>query len=137
MRIKQQIALVVDDNPEMREALRGDLEEMGFAFAEAADARAAIDLLLRHRPDLVCLDLVLPELSGYDLCEFIRRSPLLHDVPVLMMSARSLPEDLAIAEEAGASAYIAKPFSNEEFRVAVRALVGDGSSPPDPMERVA
>jgi DNA-binding response OmpR family regulator len=137
MRVKQPTVLVVEDNPEIREFIRDELDEMGLEHREAADARSAIALLTSQRPDLVCLDLVLPELSGYELCEFIRRSPALADVPILMISGRTLPEDVAVAEEAGASAYLTKPFTSEQLQSAVRALVRGGGNPGEPLQSVA
>jgi len=96
--------------------------------AEAAEGRAAILHVAVRRPDLVCLDLMLPELSGYEVCEFMRTEERLRGVPILMMSARSLPQDRALAEQVGASSYLVKPFKHKAFTAAVHALLGDGIS---------
>ena len=90
---------------------------------EASDAASAIDRLATCRPDMICLDLVLPDSSGYDICEFIRRHPEHRATPVLMMSDRSYPEDRAHAAEAGADAFIAKPFTEKMLRERIEALV--------------
>jgi CheY-like chemotaxis protein len=137
MAAQRKTVLVVEDNPDLRDAMVGQLCEMGLDHCEAGDVRSAVEQLILRRPDLACLDLVLPELSGYELCEFIRRSPALRDVPILMMSGRSLPEDQALAEEAGASAYLPKPFTLEQFEWAVRELLGGDERGPFDEQRVA
>jgi DNA-binding response OmpR family regulator len=137
MKTQRKTVLVVEDNPDLRQAIIAELSEMGLDYCEAGDARSAIEQLIIRRPDLACLDLVLPELSGFELCEFIRRSPVLGNVPILMMSGRSLPEDRALAEEAGASAYLPKPFTLEQFGRAVRALLGGDERGPRKEQRVA
>ncbi|MBJ6760826.1 response regulator [Myxococcaceae bacterium JPH2] len=110
--------LLVEDSPMFRKMLADLLRDhLGVAeVVEVSSGQAAIKHLQSSaRPDLVCLDLTLPDVSGYDVCEHIRRSPAVADVPVLMVSARNLPEDKAHAEEAGATGYLGKPFTTEEF----------------------
>jgi two-component system chemotaxis response regulator CheY len=109
--------LLVEDSPMFRKMLGDMLRGMGFTeVVELPNGQAAIKHLQGPaRPDLVCLDLTLPDVSGYDVCEHIRRTPGVSDVPVLMVSARNLPEDKAHAEEAGATGYLGKPFTPEEF----------------------
>jgi DNA-binding response OmpR family regulator len=116
-------ALVVEDAPSIRKLMRVYLEEMRFEVLEASDGQEAIRLLGTAAPALVCLDLMLPRFSGYQVCQFIRQQPALKDVPVLVVSARTLPLDRAHAEEAGASAYLTKPFTRAHFVEQVRALV--------------
>ena len=115
--------LVVDDDPPLRKLARACLEAMGLEVVEASCGRSAIAQLEAAPPALVCLDLTLPELSGYEVCEHMRSSPRLQRVPVLMMSARSHPVDRAYAEEAGAAAYLTKPFTSQTFVTSVRALL--------------
>jgi two-component system chemotaxis response regulator CheY len=109
-------ALLVEDAPLFRRVLGDYLRRLGFTdIREAPSGNAALAALEQYRPDLVCLDLVLPDVSGYDLCEFIRGTERLADVPVLMVSARSSPADRAHAEEAGATGFLTKPFNEEDF----------------------
>ncbi|WIG94012.1 exopolysaccharide biosynthesis response regulator EpsW [Myxococcus sp. SDU36] len=117
--------LLVEDAPFFRKMLGDYLRDMGFKeVVELPSGRAALKHLeTAARPDLVCLDLTLPDISGYDLCEHIRRTPLMADVPVLVVSARDLPEDKAHAEEAGADGYLGKPFTQEEFTRRVQSLL--------------
>ena len=116
-------ALVVEDDPEVRKLVRKSLERLDFAVTEARTGKEAMDLLAKSTPDLVCLDLMLPEQSGYEICEHIRKSTSLRHVPVLVISARALPEDRAHAEEVGADGYLIKPFSFADFTTKVTTLM--------------
>jgi|GEM_PF-207087 len=121
---QRRTVLVVEDDPAVRRLVTTYLERMGLSAMEAGDGRTALRRLTETVPDLVCLDLMLPELSGYEVCEFIRQSPRLRDVPVMVMSGRALPNDRAHAAEVGVSAYLIKPFSHGEFCNQVSALLG-------------
>ena len=129
MKKPQQTALVVEDDPEVRKLVRKYLEKLELTVVEVANGRAAVAVLADLRPDLVCLDLMLPEFSGYQVCKFIRETAALRNVPVLVISARSLPEDRAHAEELGASAYLIKPFSRTECTRHVAALLPSKTAP--------
>jgi two-component system chemotaxis response regulator CheY len=120
---KPQTVLVVEDDPALRKLVKGYLAFMGFSVLEVGDGRSAMAKLNEHVPDLVCLDLMLPESSGYDVCEFIRKTENLKDIPVLMMSARTMPEDRAHAEELGVNGYLIKPFTRAEFTQHVREVL--------------
>ncbi len=119
-------ALVIEDHPDARALVRTYLQTMELDVTEAADGRSAIRILKESRPDLVCLDLMLPELSGFEVCEFMRSSPELRGVPILVMSARAKPMDRAFAEEVGATAYLIKPFKRSEFSRAVSVCIARG-----------
>ena len=96
---------------------------MGVEVVDVAEGRSAIRQLELSPPDLVCLDLMLPELSGFEVCEFMRAHPALREVPILIMSARAKPMDRAFAEEVGATAYLVKPFKKIDFSRAVTACM--------------
>src|SRR5258706_14120022 len=120
------LVLVVEDDPEIRKLLRKYLDKLGFEVAEAGTGKAALGLLddpAGAKPALVCLDLMLPESSGYAICEHIRRTPRLREVPVLVISARSMPPDRALAEEVGANAYLIKPIRWASFAATIQELV--------------
>src|SRR5215470_5451025 len=126
--------LVVEDHPDARALVRTYLLALGLEVVDVAEGRSAIRVLESLRPDLVCLDLMLPELSGFEVCEYMRARPGLKDVPILVMSARAKPMDRAFAEEVGATAYLVKPFKRSEFSRAVNAcmarwepVTGDGA----------
>jgi two-component system chemotaxis response regulator CheY len=119
----QRTILIVEDDVALRKAVREMLTLMGYRVVEAGSGAGARQALAAHVPDLVCLDLALPECSGVELCEDIRSSPALRDVPVLMMSERLRPSDRAMAFECGADDYLPKPFSREDLRVRIEALL--------------
>jgi two-component system chemotaxis response regulator CheY len=126
--LEKRSVLVVDDDPEIRELLSGALERMGFAVVSAADGKTAMKRLEEARPTLLCIDQMLPESSGYDVCEHVNKTPTLNGLPILMVSARTMPEDRAHAEELGVRVYLAKPFTQTELKVAVtEALEGSRS----------
>jgi CheY-like chemotaxis protein len=116
--------LVVEDSPMFRRMLSDMLQSLGYTrVLEAFSGNAAKELLAEQTPDLVCLDLTLPDISGYEVCEHIRATPALQDVPVLMISARAQTMDRAQAEEAGASGYLIKPFTPDELRQQVERVM--------------
>lgn len=124
----RQTALVVDDDPEIRKLISLYLERLGFTVTQAGDGRNAIKKLDEARPSLLCLDLMLPESSGYDVCEHVIKTASLKGLPILMMSARTMPEDRAMAEELGVRKYLIKPFTQSQFVEGVRETL-DGSAP--------
>lgn len=115
-------ALLVEDDPPLRALVVSYLKLLNFTVSEAADGAKAMIALAEQTYDLVCLDLMLPESSGYDVLEFLRKEGI-GKTPVLMMSARSLPEDRAQAEELGATLYLIKPFTRSDFTRAVKAAL--------------
>ena len=121
---RKRSALVVEDDPDVRGLVASMLRALGLEVAEVSEGRSAILHLAVHQcPDLVVLDLMLPELSGYDVCEYMRGEAKLRTVPILIMSARALPQDRAYAEQVGASSYLVKPFKQKAFKAAVGALL--------------
>ena len=111
----KQTALVVDDDPDIRKLVSTYLKKMGFEVTSASDGRSAIKSLEANQPTLLCLDLMLPESSGYDVCEHLLKTPSMKRIRVLMISARTLPEDRALAEELGVRSYLTKPFTQADF----------------------
>ena len=112
--------LVVDDEPTLRETLAEALEADGFQVVTAADGREALARFREHRPDLVVLDLMLPELSGIEVCRIVRQES---GVPILMLTARSSELDKVVGLELGADDYVTKPFSLRELTARIRALL--------------
>jgi len=110
------LALVVEDDAAIRNMIRKILEHAGLFVVEAATGNLAISFLAgRQSPDIVFLDLMLPELSGFDICAYIRKDRRFDKIPVVIISGRLLPEDQAQAQELGAQAYITKPFKPAEI----------------------
>ena len=130
----RKLVVLVEDDPEIRKFMRRCLEKLHLRVKEAATGRAGLALLEEEKPALVCLDLMLPEASGYEICEQIRASPVLRDVPVLIVSARSMPPDRAAAEEVGATAYMIKPIRWKTFSTMVSELLERGDAGPEPAD---
>ncbi len=112
--------LVVDDEPTLRETLAEALDADGFRVVTAADGSEALLQFREHHPDLVVLDLMLPELSGVEVCRILRRES---GVPILMLTARSSEIDKVLGLELGADDYVTKPFSLRELTARIRALL--------------
>ncbi len=114
------LVLVVDDDAKIRKLVRFNLEQRGYRVWEAEDGGEAIAAVERDTPDLVILDLVLPGMSGNDICLAIRDRS---DVPIIVMSAHN-EEDLKVrALDCGADDFVTKPFGQEEFMARVRAVM--------------
>jgi len=131
MRGKPRVALVVEDNPPERDKMAGWLRLAGFDVETAADYASAVAALQSVRPDIICCDISLPRESGFDLVEFVRGTVGLDWIPILVMSERHSPEDMAMAEDVGANAYLKKPFTRERLEKYVTAILdGPHSSRP-------
>jgi CheY-like chemotaxis protein len=117
--------LIVEDDPILRALLKDYLEEEKgtYQVLVAPSAKSAFDQLETVRPDLVILDLVLPDRSGYEIAEQIRRDPRTAEVPVLAVSARLQPSHRAQAEEAGATAFLGKPVTKRDLMRQLRVLL--------------
>lgn len=112
--------LLVEDDPSTRKLVRVNLQKRGYSVSEAEDSHGALALFQEVPVDLVLLDLVLPGLSGVDICTWIRARST---VPIIILSART-EEDLKIAAlDAGADDYVTKPFSPEELLARIRAFL--------------
>src|ERR687893_812366 len=111
--------LVVDDEPTLRETLVDALEGEGFRVVAAADGREALTAFRAERPDLVLLDLMLPELSGIEVTRIIRAES---GVPIVMLTAKDSELVKVVGLELGADDYVTKPFSLRELSARVRAL---------------
>src|ERR1700675_880419 len=125
--------LVVEDEPTLRETLVEALEADGFRVTSAGDGRVALERFRADRPDLVLLDLMLPEISGIDVCRIIRaESP----VPIIMLTARGSEVDKVVGLELGADDYVVKPFAAAEVIARIRSVLRR-TRQREPAERVS
>jgi two-component system alkaline phosphatase synthesis response regulator PhoP len=115
-----ELILVVDDESKIVKLARDYLEQGGFRVATAMDGKTALAVARGERPDLIVLDLNLPEMDGLDVCRALRRES---DVPIIMLTARIEETDRLIGLELGADDYITKPFSPRELVARVRAVL--------------
>jgi DNA-binding response OmpR family regulator len=113
--------LVVEDELPMRTALQDCLESEGYRVLTAAEGESGLARALKEKPDLVLLDIMLPHLDGFALCEELRRVG--QTVPVLMLTAKGFVQDRVRGLDAGADDYLVKPFSTDELLARVRALL--------------
>jgi len=112
--------LVVDDEPKIVRLARDYLEHAGFTVLEAYDGRSALAITRRHKPDLIVLDLKLPQMDGLDVTRSLRKES---NVPIIMLTARAEESDKLIGLELGADDYITKPFSPKELVARVRTVL--------------
>jgi two-component system response regulator RegX3 len=117
------LVLVVDDEESYRQALASGLNREGFAVECAGDGHEALRLFHRVHPDLVLLDVMLPDLSGIELCQQMRA---LKPVPIIMVTARDSEVDVVLGLELGASDYVPKPFRLRELVARMRAVLRRG-----------
>jgi len=123
--------LVVEDEPDIRELIRYHLDQAGFVVETVGDGNAALQALRRRRPNLLVLDLMLPDRSGTELCREIRADADLRDLPIIMVTARADELDRLVGFELGADDYLAKPFSPRELTLRVRAVLRRSTSKPE------
>lgn len=112
--------LLVDDNARVRRALRMALEDEGFHITEAADGAQCLAAMRKHVPDVVLLDLMLPDRDGFSVCREIRKES---DVPIIMVTARTDSHDVVAGLEAGADDYVTKPLVSKALAARIRALL--------------
>jgi DNA-binding response OmpR family regulator len=115
----RKIALVEDD-ADLYALLKYNLEKEGFTFVGAQTGKGAIDLFRRERPDLILLDIMLPDSDGLELCKGIRAHPELSHIPVIFLTARASETDRIVGLELGANDYIVKPFFIRELIARIR-----------------
>ncbi len=112
--------LVVDDEPKLVKVVRDYLEHDGYRVVSASDGREALERFHQARPDLVVLDVMMPEMDGLEVCRRLRRES---DVPIIMLTARAEEVDELLGLELGADDYVAKPFSPRALLARVRAVL--------------
>jgi len=115
-----QLILVVDDEPRIARLARDYLEKNGYRVLTAADGQSALTIARREKPDLIVLDLMLPNIDGREVCRILRRES---DVPIIMLTALAEEVDQITGLEIGADDYIAKPFSPRALVARVRAML--------------
>ncbi|MBI2708324.1 MAG: response regulator transcription factor [Actinobacteria bacterium] len=112
--------LAVEDDERIRTAVRLALEDEGWKVAEAATGEEALEQFHHHPADVVLIDIMLPDIDGFEVCRAIRRSS---DVPIIMVTARDDTHDVVAGLEAGADDYLTKPFAPKELSARIRALL--------------
>jgi len=112
--------LVVDDNPDVRLALATILEEAGHAVLEAEDGDVVFDMVVDEQPTLILLDVMMPRLNGFDVLALLKADTRTNSIPVIMVTAKGRPEDMAMARSLGAVEYITKPWTEGDVELRVQ-----------------
>lgn len=118
------LILVADDDRDILQLVSFRLERADYEVVQANDGEEALRLVKELRPDLAVLDLMMPKLNGYDVIREIRRDEETKAIPVILLTARVQEADVARGFEAGADDYLKKPFSPQELRARVQAILG-------------
>jgi two-component system alkaline phosphatase synthesis response regulator PhoP len=128
--VTAQKILVVEDEPDIRKLVQYNLIQERFSVLEAEDGEQALKLLQRETPNLVILDLMLPGLSGMELCKLLKQRSETAKLPILMLTAKAGEADRIVGLEMGADDYLAKPFSPREMVARVRAILRRSEAKP-------
>jgi two-component system, cell cycle response regulator DivK len=117
--------LVIEDNEDNRQIIRDLLTSLGCELIEAVDGVEGVAMAQSHRPDLILMDIQLPEMDGYEATRQIRTIPELVHVPIIAVTSYALSGDEAKARDAGCNGYVAKPFSPRELLAKIREFLPD------------
>jgi len=115
--------LIVDDEPNVVVPIQFLMEQQGYKVMIAGRGENALDLIYQYKPDLVLLDIMLPGIDGYEVCEIVRLNPKYRKVKIIFLTAKGREVEIAKGLALGADAYITKPYSNAELVAAVKELL--------------
>ncbi|MGB3298441.1 MAG: response regulator [Phormidesmis sp.] len=116
--------LVVEDTPSELELMSHYLREAGYRVISAPSGQAGLDKAIAQQPDVIITDIVMPDISGYELCRKLKRSPQTQAVPVVMCSSKKQAIDRLWGMRQGAKAYLAKPYTKAELAEAIKIALG-------------
>jgi len=129
--MRKQTILIVDDQRDFRELVRRTLEQKGFDVILAADGVSGLRIAQQNKPDLLVLDLTMPDIDGLEICRQLRDNPRHRHLPILVMSARASAAERILGLETGADDYLIKPFVPQELVARVNALLRRSQLEPD------
>ncbi|MBW2411241.1 MAG: response regulator [Deltaproteobacteria bacterium] len=115
--------LIVDDEPSIVVPVQFLMQQQGYTVLVAEDGHDALDMIYKYQPDLVLLDIMLPGIDGYEVCEIVRLNPKLRNVKIIFLTAKGREVEIAKGLALGADAYITKPFSNAELVAKVKSVL--------------
>jgi len=113
--------LIVEDNPTMLRGLEDNFEIKGYQVKTARDGEQGLKAALNENPDLIILDIMLPKINGYEICDQVRKKNL--DMPIIMLTAKGQESDIVLGLNLGADDYVTKPFSIKELLARVEAFM--------------
>ncbi len=115
--------LVVDDEPEISLLIKRRLEKQGYSVLTADTGLKALDVAKKEKPDLILLDVMMPELDGYHVCRMLKFDPQYQNIKIIFLTARDQPPDKNTGEQVHADAYITKPFEPEDLIENIKKLL--------------
>ncbi len=115
--------LIVDDEPSIVVPIQFLMQQQGYNVIVAENGHDALDMIYQYKPDLVLLDIMLPGIDGYEVCEIVRLNPELRNVRIIFLTAKGREVEIAKRLALGADAYITKPFSNAELVAKVKTVL--------------
>jgi DNA-binding response OmpR family regulator len=117
--------LIVDDEPSIVVPIQFLMEQQGYNVLVAENGEDALDIIYKYTPDLILLDIMLPRIDGYEVCEIVRLDPRYRDIKIIFITAKGREVEIAKGLALGADAYITKPFSNTELVSKVKELLAN------------
>ena len=117
------IIYVVDDEQSIRTIMRSYLEKEGYSVQEFADGESALTAFREHEPDMMVIDIMMPGMDGLELCRQVRSNDIINHIPIIVVTARITKDEQIRGLEAGADAYLTKPFNEDELRTRVEKLL--------------
>jgi len=115
--------LIVDDEPSIVVPILFLMEQQGYSVLVAENGEDALDVIYKYKPDLILLDIMLPRIDGYEVCEIVRLNPEYRGIKIIFLTAKGREVEIAKGLSLGADAYITKPFSNTELVAKVQELL--------------
>ena len=116
--------LIVEDTPSERELLSHYLRESGYTVIDAVSAQEALGKAIEQKPDVIITDVVMPGMSGFELCRSLKKHPVTEKVPIIICTSKNQEIDRLWGMKQGADAYLTKPFTREQLVRTVKAIVG-------------
>ncbi|AFY34045.1 response regulator transcription factor [Calothrix sp. PCC 7507] len=115
--------LIVEDSPSELELMSHYLQESGYHVIQATGAKEALEKALLEQPDAIVTDVVMPGVSGFELCRYLKRNPVTEKVPIVICSSKNLEIDRLWGMRQGADAYLTKPYTREQLLRAIKSVV--------------
>ena len=128
MNSKQKTVMIIEDEAEAAELFSEMMRINGFRVIKMFSSAPAIPIIAQEKPDVILLDVMMPDISGLEVLRYIRREPDLASIPVIILSAKSMPSDIKTGIEAGASMYLTKPVGFQDLKQAVEQVLNLSSS---------
>ncbi len=124
----QKTVMIIEDETDAAELFAEMMRVNGFRVIKMFSSAPAIPIIVQEKPDLILLDIMMPDISGLEVLRYMRREPELAHIPVIVVSAKSMPSDIKNGIEAGASIYLTKPVGFQDLKQAVEKVINNHSA---------